>query len=531
MDPYKSKTNAQTIDQLYQQYAWLFRMMNIGLWFADDAKLREEFGKYVAGNTKVATKNPFKQLTGDNGKVLPLGFSVGGHISGAGTGTSDSIPAMLSNGEYVIRAKAAQALGTDVLDQLNHAEKFAKGGLIQRFSEGGQPAPQPIDWTNLDSWKAYNQNRGSVKLTSAQKGVMAEYISRPLTAHLGSFEYQRGQLDKAIIDNKMSIAKGTDLVRVAAEQDKKALSILKPGQTFVLDQFMSVTKGADKSFIKGMMNGSQQTGGRVLGEKYPLIKFTLVGNAPGIYDMNRILPSLPSGETYSNVVDGLLARGQTAKLTRITVDRETGTPVYHVELGGKSRAKTGLFQNLANHEQNQRFLSSTREDRANPRTLAWLQEKIGMRSTMPRYVGQSTQSNMNIGRMAPTPLLPGGNSSLPSYGWSGTNQKFAVGRANGGFVNIPKFENGGMFRTGYAGGGLAMLHDKEFVMNAGAVKDYGLSNLKAMNNGTYNSGSVYNSYGVNVNVGGSNANANDIARTVIREIKKINSQNIRSTAI
>ena len=103
--------------------------------------------------------------------------------------------------------------------------------------------------------------------------------------------------------------------------------------------------------------------------------------------------------------------------------------------------------------------------------------------------------------------------------------------ANGGLANIPKFKNGGMFRTGYAGGGLAMLHDKEFVMNAGAVKDYGVNNLKAMNNGTYNSGSVYNSYGVNINVGGSSASASDIARTVIREIKKIDAQQIRSTRV
>jgi hypothetical protein len=88
-----------------------------------------------------------------------------------------------------------------------------------------------------------------------------------------------------------------------------------------------------------------------------------------------------------------------------------------------------------------------------------------------------------------------------------------------------------MFRTPYANGGLAMLHDKEFVMNAGAVKDYGVNNLRAMNNGTYNSGSVYNSYGVNINVGNSNASANDIARTVVKEIKRIDSQNIRSTKV
>jgi hypothetical protein len=46
----------------------------------------------------------------------------GGAVWGPGTGTSDSIPAMLSNGEYVVRAAAAQAIGYDQLDRLNRAD-------------------------------------------------------------------------------------------------------------------------------------------------------------------------------------------------------------------------------------------------------------------------------------------------------------------------------------------------------------------------------------------------------------------------
>ena len=135
--------------------------------------------------------------------------------------------------------------------------------------------------------------------------------------------------------------------------------------------------------------------------------------------------------------------------------------------------------------------------------------------------------------MTPTPTFTGGRAFGGGMGMGMilANGVLLDNHANGGFVGIPQFKTGGMFRTKYAGGGLAKLHDKEFVMNAKAVKDYGVNNLKAMNNGTYNSGSVYNSYGVNVNVGGSNANANDIARTVIREIKRIGSQNLRSTAV
>lgn len=49
--------------------------------------------------------------------------AAGGAVFGPGTGTSDSIPAMLSNGEYVIRAAAARALGYDQLDRLNVADR------------------------------------------------------------------------------------------------------------------------------------------------------------------------------------------------------------------------------------------------------------------------------------------------------------------------------------------------------------------------------------------------------------------------
>lgn len=41
-----------------------------------------------------------------------------GVVSGEGTGTSDSIPARLSNGEFVFTAKAVEVIGADVLQQM-----------------------------------------------------------------------------------------------------------------------------------------------------------------------------------------------------------------------------------------------------------------------------------------------------------------------------------------------------------------------------------------------------------------------------
>lgn len=64
----------------------------------------------------------------------------GGKVSGPGTGTSDSIPAMLSDGEYVVKAKAA-AKHRALLDAINQDKiaAYAKGGSVRvpHFAGGG----------------------------------------------------------------------------------------------------------------------------------------------------------------------------------------------------------------------------------------------------------------------------------------------------------------------------------------------------------------------------------------------------------
>ena len=76
-------------------------------------------------------------------------FADGGYVSGAGTATSDSIPARLSNGEYVLKASSVKALGTDFLDTLNNVGGYTRSSKLPKFAfaDGGyvnatQNAPQ-----------------------------------------------------------------------------------------------------------------------------------------------------------------------------------------------------------------------------------------------------------------------------------------------------------------------------------------------------------------------------------------------------
>ena len=66
------------------------------------------------------------------------GRAGGGPIFGPGTSTSDSIPAWLSNGEFVIRTAAAERLGYGVLDYIN------RWGRFPGYAAGGQVSTAPL---------------------------------------------------------------------------------------------------------------------------------------------------------------------------------------------------------------------------------------------------------------------------------------------------------------------------------------------------------------------------------------------------
>jgi len=75
----------------------------------------------------------------------PGGMAEGGYIRGPGSGTSDSIPAWLSDGEFVHSARTVDHYGVPTMRALNNLQipKFAMGGLVgfpslPRFAEGGQ---------------------------------------------------------------------------------------------------------------------------------------------------------------------------------------------------------------------------------------------------------------------------------------------------------------------------------------------------------------------------------------------------------
>ena len=63
-------------------------------------------------------------------KLVATEFTDDGEVEGPGTGTSDSIPALLSDGEFVFTAKAVKHLGVDKLRKMmKQAEESYDAGV------------------------------------------------------------------------------------------------------------------------------------------------------------------------------------------------------------------------------------------------------------------------------------------------------------------------------------------------------------------------------------------------------------------
>lgn len=73
------------------------------------------------------------------GQGYSTGYSEGGRVFGEGTDTSDSVVQRVSRDEYVIRARAARAIGYGTLDELNQADR-RPGPPMVSSAGGSMPA-------------------------------------------------------------------------------------------------------------------------------------------------------------------------------------------------------------------------------------------------------------------------------------------------------------------------------------------------------------------------------------------------------
>ena len=112
-----------------------------------DDEMEEDYTSYVLEESLDMEEQEYlmgvlesdERLSGIFDKVMDIAgeFSGEGEVEGLGTGVSDSIPARLSDGEFVFTKKATDQMGADQLQtMMDEAEKAYDGGLMKKAFGG-----------------------------------------------------------------------------------------------------------------------------------------------------------------------------------------------------------------------------------------------------------------------------------------------------------------------------------------------------------------------------------------------------------
>ncbi|MBB6224570.1 M15 family metallopeptidase [Rhizobium leguminosarum] len=131
-----------------------------------------------------------------------LGLADGGHVAGPGGPTSDSIPAMLSNGEFVVNADSARK-HRRLLDAINSGSiaKFARGGLVGgsgsrvagHASAGDRGVVVNItNNANAQVTQKSRQTAGGTQIDVLVDEMVADKVSTPGSRSRGAMQSQFG---------------------------------------------------------------------------------------------------------------------------------------------------------------------------------------------------------------------------------------------------------------------------------------------------------------------------------------------------
>ena len=114
---------------------------------APDDEMEDDFVEYVLGESleddemdylmNILEADDRLSMIFDKVILASSEFSGAGEVEGPGDGTSDSIPARLSDGEFVFTKKATDQLGSDTLQtMMDEAERAYDGGLMRKAMGG-----------------------------------------------------------------------------------------------------------------------------------------------------------------------------------------------------------------------------------------------------------------------------------------------------------------------------------------------------------------------------------------------------------
>jgi hypothetical protein len=437
-------------------------------------------------------------------------------------------------------AKANERIAASQKAQLNIADALSRGDIAAAAQAQQEfRAQQAQDAAESQKEKLEKQKEAELKNVRSASGMSREEIEErvkslqdeifgieedqlePAQERIRIAEYNRDlQLDALEISGKTrseweQIANQVDIATTNTEEFAKSVQ-----KALALYDYFVNGKDLDLSLFGGMLEDLQSVGVDVSSQ-------VARGAATVVRD-------LPRGTEEEDPVSTNALNEFTSKAFQkfLTGGAQTLSEIEKVLVGigpvSRAQASADALRALTGGSsltQEQRFLLGMAPSPYAPPTPP---------SPIPGSSSSSSGGGRNPGNTDPADLPP---VRLPS---GGTRQPVAVpiggGRYiyvnQGGMIKPQRFSVGGGVK-GYSSGGSplgsdivpAMLTPGEFVVRKRAVQDFGMKNLEKINSGSFSSGSVYN-YSLAVNVK-SDADPDRIAKTVIQQIKRVDSQRVK----
>lgn len=455
-------------------------------------------------------------------------YATGGYVSGPGTPTSDSIPARLSNGEYVVKASSVRKYGVGTLDAINE-QRFADGGPVggvtgmpfgaltilsevalqnmirsiqtqqtSAASAGGTAAGSGSQW--LANFLASMGLTGE-KLRVAYAIAMRESSGLPGTISsmdgngYGLFQIQYGVGHTGIINRTL----GTNITENDREGFKNLM--LDPINNFKV--MMAMSRGLEDlsawghySYNNTALNArsyqswltKRTPDGRTWAQAYIMEPFMRYYQSfPGVNDDpvwagdqpgSNNQPFNPSENPPTVAANSAVAyaRSQLGKPYRV--------PANPPESWDCSKLTAWAWNQAGSGHQRLTPYSHTQGNEIEKRTTSLSGLKPGYVlyfNGIPSPSGGHTSMYIGNGQIleAASPAL-GVRTTSANNSWNQAYFRWAgppkgAGYAAGGFVSGPG--------TNTSDSILARLSNGEFVMNAGSVKNYGVAFMDAINSG------------------------------------------------
>ncbi len=162
----------------------------------------------------------------------PGAFASGGFVEGPGSNTSDSIPARLSNGEYVIRASSVRSIGKDVLDGLNNT-----GNLTAAMAKQGRKGDSLL--AHINPAEANMLMRAGGSGTINPKTGLLEFFNADAGAVGKVFRDQEVDLLSSMFANNYTIPGNTPSVGVGLVSSRRNEDSLNTNSNSVPGQVVS----------------------------------------------------------------------------------------------------------------------------------------------------------------------------------------------------------------------------------------------------------------------------------------------------